>query len=44
MEKKLDFLKRILKESNYTVALCGSGMLMENDYYPLQSQERGLRD
>lgn len=40
MEKKLDFLKRILKESNYTVALCGSGMLMENDYYPLQSQER----
>ena len=29
MEKKIDLLKRMVEESTYTVALCGSGMMEE---------------
>lgn len=40
MEKKLNFLKKILKESKYTVVLCGSGIMSESGYHVLKSPER----
>lgn len=40
MEKKVDMLKRILDESKYTVALCGSGMTEEAGLVGLKYQNR----
>lgn len=38
--EKIDFLKRIIEESNCTVALCGSGMMEEGGYLGIKQQER----
>lgn len=40
MDKKLERLKRIIEESNYTVAMCGSGMLEESGNTSLKTQNR----
>ena len=40
MEKKIESLKRILEESSYTVAICGSGMMEEGGYLGVKFQER----
>ena len=40
MEKKIDLLKRMVEESTYTVALCGSGMMEEGGFRSLKNQER----
>ncbi|MDY5456732.1 MAG: Sir2 family NAD-dependent protein deacetylase [Bariatricus sp.] len=40
MEQKIESLKRALKESKYTVALCGSGILEEEGYMMLKKPER----
>lgn len=40
MERKVVMLKRILEESKYTVALCGSGMMEEAGFIDLKHQER----
>lgn len=40
MDKKIDLLKRMIEESNYTVALCGSGMMEEGGFQSLKNQER----
>lgn len=40
LEKKIESLKRILAESNYTVAICGSGMMEEGGYIGVKMQER----
>ncbi|MGN0405400.1 MAG: Sir2 family NAD-dependent protein deacetylase [Bariatricus sp.] len=40
MEQKIESLKRALKESKYTVALCGSGILEEEGYIMLKKPER----
>ena len=40
MEQKVESLKRALKESKYTVALCGSGILEEEGYMMLKKPER----
>ncbi|MDO5425028.1 MAG: Sir2 family NAD-dependent protein deacetylase [Eubacteriales bacterium] len=40
MEKKIALLRKILKESDYTVALCGSGMLEEAGFIPVRNPER----
>lgn len=37
---KLDVLKRVIEESCYTVALCGSGMMEEGGYIGIKKQER----
>lgn len=39
-DRKLELLKKILDESEYTVAICGSGMLEEGGYTSLKKQER----
>ena len=40
MENKIESLKRILEESSYTVAICGSGMMEEGGYLGVKFQER----
>lgn len=40
MEKKIELLKRVLKDSSYTVALCGSGMMEEVGFIPVKKPER----
>ena len=35
MEERIATLRRILDESSYTVALCGSGMMEEGGYLSL---------
>lgn len=40
MDRKMELLKKILNESKYTVAVCGSGMLEEGGYVALKKQER----
>ncbi|MFR5602162.1 MAG: SIR2 family NAD-dependent protein deacylase [Lachnospiraceae bacterium] len=40
MQNKLDQLKRILDESTYTVALCGSGMMEEGGFLGIKRQEK----
>lgn len=38
--RKLELLKKILNESVYTVAICGSGMMEEGGYIGVKKQER----
>ncbi len=40
MDKKVSLLKRMVEESTYTVALCGSGMMEEGGFKSLKNQER----
>ena len=40
MDRKIDMLKRILDESKYTVALCGSGIMEEAGFVGLKNQNR----
>lgn len=40
MEKKLELLKKMIDESHYTVAICGSGMMEEGGFRSLKDQER----
>lgn len=40
MQEKIEQLKRILGSSQYTVALCGSGMMKEGGFLALKSQDR----
>lgn len=40
MNSKLSYLKQYLDESNYTVALCGSGMMEEGGVIGVKKQER----
>lgn len=40
MNRKVELLKKILNESMYTVAICGSGMMEEGGYIGLKKQER----
>jgi len=40
MDRKIDMLKRILDESKYTVALCGSGIMEEAGFVGLKNQDR----
>lgn len=40
MEKKIQLLKRYLDESRYTVAVCGSGMMLEGGIQGVKLQER----
>lgn len=40
MEKKMILLQKILEESRYTVALCGSGIMAESGRLALKSPER----
>lgn len=40
LEKKLELLKKMVEESGYTVALCGSGMMEEGGFKSLKNQER----
>lgn len=40
---KIYYLKQILYNSKYTVALCGSGMLRESGLYSLKSPEFSMR-
>lgn len=40
MNRKVELLKKILNESTYTVAICGSGMMEEGGYVGLKKQER----
>ena len=37
---KLETLKKMLEESHYTVALCGSGMMEEGGFVGIKIQER----
>lgn len=39
-QKKLDYLKKILVESKFTVVLCGSGLVKESGNYVLKSPEK----
>ena len=40
MEKKVSMLRRILEESRYTVAICGSGMMEEAGIVAMKDQSR----
>lgn len=40
MEHKISELRAILDQSNYTVALCGSGMMEEGEFVGVKKQER----
>lgn len=40
VEGNVDLLKKVLNESRYTVALCGSGMLEETGFASVKSPER----
>ena len=40
MEDKITRLRRILKESTYTVALCGSGMMEEGGFVGIKKQDK----
>lgn len=40
MEKKLEILKRFIKESNYTVAICGSGTMEESGFRALKHADK----
>lgn len=40
MDQKLTYLKNILKESPYTTALCGSGMMEEGGFTAVKKQDR----
>lgn len=40
MEDKLSYLRKILDESRYTVAICGSGMLEEGGYLGVKKPDR----
>ncbi|WP_294146997.1 Sir2 family NAD-dependent protein deacetylase [uncultured Clostridium sp.] len=40
MKKKIERLKRILEESTYTVALCGSGMMEEGGFTGIKKQDK----
>lgn len=40
MNRKVELLKKILNESMYTVAICGSGILEEGGYASLKRQDR----
>ncbi len=40
MEKEIGRLREILRNSNYTVALCGSGMTEESGFIGIKKPER----
>lgn len=40
MDERIAALRRILDESNYTVALCGSGMMTEGGVTGIKAPER----
>lgn len=40
MNRKIELLKKIINESSYTVAICGSGMMEEGGYIGVKKQER----
>lgn len=40
MNEKMEILRRILNESSYTVALCGSGMMEEGGHIGVKKQEK----
>lgn len=40
MDKKIALLRKMLDESTYTVAICGSGMMEEGGFKSLKDQER----
>ncbi len=42
MNRKIELLKKIINESSYTVAICGSGMMEEGGYIGVKKQKSCL--